>query len=124
MQPTPYIDEQTGEHFYNPRQVALMVKGFSLWTVWNWAKDGGVTSFGFDLAVRREPILHHRSGNDPARVHRQTRMLIPEQKVLALKEILQAAGRTAPGPWTRDELATLEAIARRHPASELATFHL
>jgi hypothetical protein len=50
-------------------------------------------------------------------------MLIPEQKVLALKEILQEAGRMRPGPWTRDELATLETVAYRHRVPRLALHH-
>jgi hypothetical protein len=119
----PYIDEQTGQRFYNVRQAAQIVEGVTQGTMWNWAKKG-VTSFGFELRVEQEPMKHvPRAFRHDAKTHRETRMLIPEQKVLALKQILQEAGRTRPGPWTRGELATLEAVAYRHRASVLALHH-
>gem|GEM_PF-5802280 len=122
MQPKLYIDEQTGERFYNVQQAAQIVQGVSQGTMWNWAAKG-VTSFGFELDVQREPITHHRTSKKPAPLtHRESRMLISEAKVFALKEILEAAGRKHPRPWSRGELATLEAVARRR-ASGPASFH-
>jgi len=123
MEPTPYIDEQTGKRFYNVRQAAQIVEGVSEKTLWNWAKKG-VTSFGFELRVEQESMKHApRSFRHDAKTHRETRMLIPEEKVFTLREICQAAGRSRPRPWSRGELATLEAVAYRHRASRLALPH-
>jgi hypothetical protein len=123
MQPPPYIDEQTGERFYNVRQAAQIVEGVTQKTLWNWAKRG-VTSFGFDLDVQQEPMIHEPRGyRHDAKTHRDSRMLLPEAKVLALKEILHDAGRIRPGPWTRDELATLEAATYLHRTPLLALQH-
>jgi len=112
MQPTPYIDEQTGERFYNVRQAAQIVGSVCEATVSNWAA-AGVTSFGYDLDVKHVPVTHHRRSTQTPRTFLESRMLIPEARVLALKEILEAAGRKQRGPWSRGELATLEALARR-----------
>src|ERR1017187_3360549 len=101
MQPTPYIDEQTGQRFYNVRQAAQIVEGVTQKTLWNWAKTG-VTSFGFELRVEQEPMKHvPRAFRHDAKTHRQTRMLIPEESVLALREIFRAVGRDRPNSaWT------------------------
>lgn len=112
MELKPYIDEQTGERFYNVRQAAHIVGAVCEATLWHWAAKG-ITSFGFELAVQREPMTHHRRSTQTPRSFRQYRMLIPETTVFALKEILDAAGKKEPGPWSRGELATMEAVARR-----------
>ena len=125
MQPLPpYIDEQTGQRFYNVRQAAQIVEGVSEATMWHWAKKG-VTSFGLELAVEREPVIHHRKGTiKPPKTHRETRMLIPEAKVLAMREILQCVGRSRPNfAWTDCERDALRAATRRH-RPQLATSHL
>jgi len=124
MEPTPYIDEQTGQRFYNVRQAAQIVEGVSEATLWHWAKKG-VTSFGFELNVEQEPVVvHRRWGKTKAQHFRETRMLLPEATVFDLREILKEAGRTQPGPMTKGELATLEAATYRRRASQWATLHL
>ena len=120
----PYTDDAGNRH-YNVLQAALIIEGVAASTLWLWAKKG-VTSFGYDLAVKRHPVTHHASphrNEPPPRNPRNYRLLIPEAKVLALKEILHEAGKTRPGPWSPGELATLAAVARRH-ASKLPTHHV
>jgi hypothetical protein len=98
------------------RQAAQIVEGVTQKALWRWAKKG-VTTFGFELDVQREPMKHvPRALRHNAKTHRETRMLIPENKVLALKEILRDAGITRPGPWTNADRAALETVSnRRHP---------
>lgn len=111
MPPAPYIDEQTGQRFYNVRQAAQIVGAVSEVTLHRWAKHGS-TPFGFDLDVQREPVTHHRRSTQTPRTFLESRMLIPEARVLALKEILNAEPRR-PGPISRDDMEALEAAARR-----------
>jgi hypothetical protein len=108
--PEPYIID--GQRFYNVRQAAQIVGAICEATCWRWA-DKGVTSFGYHLDVKRLPVTHHRRSTQTPRTFLDSRMLIPEAQVLAMKQILEAAGKTQPGPWSRGELATLEAVARR-----------
>lgn len=113
MEPTPYIDEQTGQRFYNVQQAAEIVQGVSKGTMWKWAKKG-VTGFGFKLDIQREPLIHEPRGfRQNAKTHRETRMLIPEEKVLALREIFQAVGRDRPARFTDCERDALRAAIRR-----------
>jgi hypothetical protein len=109
----PFIDEN-GTRYYNVRQAAQIVEGVSEATLWHWAAKG-VTSFGFELDTERKPLRHDpRSYREDARTHRTTRMLLPENKVLALKEILHTVGRDQPGPWTPEEMDRLRTTARRY----------
>ncbi|MGH9444123.1 MAG: hypothetical protein ACRD3O_00010 [Terriglobia bacterium] len=123
MQPTPYIDEQTGERLYNPLQAARLIEAVTQMTVRNWAKKG-VTSFGLELHVRREPMTHHRRSTQTPRSFRQTRLLLPEPEVLEIREHLQAVGRKKPepGPFTAVERDALEGavIRRRLPLAALS----
>ena len=104
----PYIDE-SGRRFYTVAQASRIATEVSAKTLWNWA--AGVTGIGFKFDIKRRPMVHHaRSFRHDARIHRESRMLIPEDQVLALKEILRAAGKTEPGPLSqadRDRLAVL-----------------
>ncbi len=114
MQPAPNIDEQTGERFYSVEQAAQIVGAISAVTLGYWAKHGS-TPFGFELDVKRQPTIHDPRGyRHEAKTHRQFRLLIPESRVLALKEILNAEPRR-PGPISRDDMEALEAAARRFP---------
>jgi len=113
----PYIDE-TGRYL-NIHQASQIVRGVTETTLWNWANEGQ-TKFGFKLRIKTVPVEHHRyyrKGEAPAKRPLKERKLILEADVLALKEILEAAGRTEPGPWSPYEMATLEAranaVARR-----------
>src|SRR5271163_4577598 len=109
-----YIDEADGKRYYTIQQATKIVSGVCMKTLWNWASEG-VTSFGFRLDVKRVPLAHYpRAYRHDARTHRDSRMLIPEEQVLALKEIMQAAGKTQPGPWSPTEMAALEAATKRH----------
>jgi hypothetical protein len=125
QQPAPYIDDD-GIRYYNLRQAARIVEGVCEKTLWNWAAQG-VTSFGFELQVKRQPMIHDPKGyRHDAFTHRESRMLIPEERVITLKEILQAGGRTEPGVWTHEEMDRLEVIAqyrKRRAASLLSAKH-
>jgi hypothetical protein len=116
--PYTYVDED-GTRYLNIRQAAKIVGEVSEATLYDWGRRG-VTSFGFDLEVKPQPIIHAANGyRHEARRHFGSRLLIPEAKVLALKEILQAAGKVQPGPWSPEEMDRLEATAlayqRRRP---------
>jgi hypothetical protein len=110
--PYTYVDDD-GTRYYNVQQAAKVVENASNGTVWNWAARG-VTSFGFKLDVRHEPLIHAPFGTRHNALRpRESRMLIPEAQVLALKEILQRAGRINPGPGLSNaERDRLEVVAR------------
>jgi len=73
--PDPYILD--GQRYYNVRQAAHIVEGVSKATLWLWAAHG-VTSFGYDLGVKRAPMIHEPRGyRHNAKSHRESRMLIP-----------------------------------------------
>jgi hypothetical protein len=108
--------------YYNVHQAAQIVKNVCEKTLWNWAKQG-TTPFRFDLDVRQEPMAHDPRGyRHEARTHRKSRMLIPEEKVLALKEIL----RDDPirPSLSKADMAALEAAARRFRSPQPLTQHL
>jgi hypothetical protein len=112
-QSAPFIDAD-GQRYLNVRQAAQIVRGVCKKTLWNWASHG-VTSFGFHLDVKRVRLAHHaRAFRHDARTHRETRMLIPENQIKALAEIMQAAGKTKPGPLSRSEMVALKAAMKRH----------
>jgi len=122
QQPAPYIDGE-GNRYYNVHQAAQVLEGVCVSTLWRWAEKG-VTSFGFKLDVKSEPMKHYRrlsKGELPPKTPREVRMLIPETNIQDLKKILQAAGKNKPGPWSPAELATLEetTLAFRRRAQEL-----
>ena len=112
MQPAPTIDEQTGEPCFNVRQAAHII-GIGEETLRTWAKHGS-TPFGFELDVRTTPVTHHRRSTQTPRTFRETRMLIPQARVMALKEILDA-DPIGYGPIPRDHMEALKAAARRFP---------
>jgi hypothetical protein len=106
----PYIDDE-GNRYYNVRQASRIVTEVSSHTLWNWAAIG-VTSFGFELDVKRQPMIHHaRVYRHEARIHRDSRMLIPEARVLILKEILRAGGKTELGQVSQAIKDRLEVLA-------------
>ena len=115
------IDEQ---RFYNVHQAAQIVETISEATLWNWAKKGN-TPFGFELGVIRQPVVHHRthSKDDPPVQPRTYRMLIPETKVLALKEMLRD-DPIRPGPLSNGSMAELKAVAHRFRSPQPLTSHL
>jgi hypothetical protein len=109
----PHIDSD-GKRYLNVRQAAQIVGGICDATMWLWAK-AGVTSFGFELDVKRVPMIHHaRSFRHDAKTHLETRMVISEADVLALKEIMQAAGKKEPGNPSLAERAELELRANNY----------
>ena len=117
--PKPYIID--GRRFCNVQDGARIVRGINQKTLWRWAKKG-VTSFGFELDVKRLPMIHHaRAFRHNAKFHLESRMVISGEKLAALKEILEAAGRENRHVRTRDEMAMLEAINRRR--NHRATLH-
>lgn len=103
----PYIDSD-GKRYFNVDQSAEIVGAVCPGTMWLWAK-AGVTSFGFELDVKRVPMIHAPNGfRHEARTHRASRMVISESNLLALREILHAAGKNEPGPSSPAERAELE----------------
>jgi hypothetical protein len=110
--------------YLNVRQAAAIVKTISAATMRNWAKKGH-TPFGFDLGIVRQPVTHHRghkSNEPPPRQPLASRMLIPEEKVLALKEILRD-DPIRPGPLSDGDLNALKAAARRFPSPQPSVSH-
>jgi len=106
----PYIDEN-GKRFYSARQASRIVTEVSDHTIWSWAA-AGVTSFGFKLDIERRPMAHHaRAFRHDARIHRESRMLLGHDSILALKGMLRAAGKTEPGPLSQDVRDRLEVLA-------------
>jgi hypothetical protein len=121
----PHIDE-TGRYL-NIHQASQLVTGVSGPTLRNWVNEGQ-TKFGFKLRIKSLPVEHHRyyrKGEAGARRPLKERKLILEADVFALKEILHAAGRTEPGPWSPYEMAMLEARANalRRRERELGNLH-
>jgi hypothetical protein len=113
QKPAPYIDGE-GNRFYNLRQAAQVAEGVTASTLLRWASKG-ITSFGFKLDIKREPLIHEPRGfRHEARTHKETRMLIPEVQVLAMKEIFQEVGRNRPGPWSPAEMDALRVAASRY----------
>lgn len=111
----PYIEN--GKRYYNTLQAAHVIGAISQRTIWAWAK-AGVTKFGFELDTKETPTttpIPRRRHN--ARTHRNSRLLIPEEKVLALKEILDAAGKKKPGPWSPGQMAELKLRANNYRRS-------
>jgi hypothetical protein len=107
--PAPYIID--GKSYYNLRQAAQIIGAVSYDTLRAWAAHGA-TTFGFELDVHREPMTHHRRSTQTPRSFLQERILIPTQKVYALKEILQDCPRR-PGPINREDMEALKAAGRR-----------
>jgi len=111
------IDDQ---RFYNVHQAAQIVETISEATLWHWAKHG-TTPFGFELGVIRKPVTQHRSRKSngaPPTQPRTYRMLIPETKVLALKEI---CAMTLSGPvlcpmaaWPNSNPLLTASVRRNH----------
>ena len=113
MEPKLYIDEKTDERFYNVAHAAQIIGAVTGETLRAWALHGS-TPFGFELDVRREAMIHEPKGfRHEARRHLQDRMLLPEQQVLALKEILRDFPRR-PGPVSSSDMAALEDASRRY----------
>jgi len=118
----PHIDEEG--RYLNIHQASKLLTGVTRQTLWNWANDGQ-TKFGFKVHIKRVPVEHHayhRKDEAPAKNPMRERMLILEADVLALKEILNAAGRTEPGPWSPYEMATLEARANALKRRRVVSF--
>jgi hypothetical protein len=115
MQPTPYIDEH-GKRFYNARQAAQIVGTITAATLWSWAKKGKTPEpYSIDLGIIRQPVIHHRhrkSNEAPPMQPRAYRMLIPEEKVFALKEMFRGHDRHR-GSFRKDEMAEFAARAYR-----------
>jgi hypothetical protein len=108
--PAHAIDEKTGEPLYNFRQVGKIC-GVDPASVRNWVL--GATPFvEFDFDVKRMPVTHHRRSTQTPRSFRHTRLLIPENRVDALKQMLEECPRRH-GPLSREDMHTLEAAARR-----------
>jgi hypothetical protein len=109
--PYTYVDDD-GNRYYNVRQATKLIKGVSEGTLWLWAAKG-VTSFGVELNVKREPMLHRPDGRRNVKSRREERMLIPENAVQAIQEVFQAVGKDRPGQWTHEELDRAKSVARR-----------
>jgi hypothetical protein len=124
--PYTYVDED-GTRYLNIRQAAKIVGEVSEATLYAWARHG-VSSFGFNLEVKSQPMIHSANGyRHEARRHFGSRLLIPEAKVLALKKILQTAGKNEPGPWSPEQMDRLEAVAlayQRRRSRQLTIKHL
>jgi hypothetical protein len=110
--------------YLNVWQAAHIVETITEQTLWRWAKHG-TTPFGLELGVIRHPVTHHRTrhSNEPPKQHLTSRMLIPEEKVFALKEIL-GDNPLRPGPLSKADMTALEAAARRFRSPQRLASHL
>jgi len=109
--PYTYVDDD-GTRYYNVGQAAKIIKGVSNGTLWHWAANG-VTSFGLQLHVKREPMIHPPNGRRDTQSRRESRMLIPEKDVETIKEVFTRIGRDRPGQWTQDEMDRARSVLRR-----------
>lgn len=113
-----------GQRYHNAWQAAAIVQTISAATMRNWSMKG-YTPFGFELGVIRQPVTHHRrrnSNEEPPRQPLASRMLIPEERVLALKEILRD-DPIRPGPLSDGDMNALKAAARRFRLSQPLAAH-
>jgi hypothetical protein len=113
------------QRYLNVWQAAHIVETIREQTLYRWAKHG-TTPFGFELGIIRQPVTNHRnlkSDEPPPKQPRASRMLIPEEKVYALKEILRD-DPIRPGPLSKTDMAALEAAARRFRSPQPLAKHL
>jgi len=124
----PIFDNE-GNRLYNVRQAAKIIGGICEATLARWA-ERGVTSFGFKIDVKFEPLIHAPNGyRHEALAHREVRRLVPEEDVLALKDVLQEAGKPKrrSGGLSASELERLEEAAiriQRRRRSQIVAKHL
>jgi hypothetical protein len=85
--------------------------------------DKGRTPFGLDLDVVRQPLLKTGHRNKRSSNHREVRLLIPEAKVLALKELLHDHRRNRYGPIPARDFDELKRAARRYNISQQPALH-
>jgi hypothetical protein len=105
----PYIDE-SGRRFYTLTQASRIITEVDPKTLWNWV--AGITGIGFKFDIKRRPMAHHaRSFRHDARIHRESRILLGQESIFELKAILRVAGKTEPGPISKDVRDRLEVLA-------------
>ena len=123
----PYIDEE-GKRYLNVHQATALIGGVTERTVWAWAK-AEITTFGMELHVKQQPVTKHRysKGYVPAKTQRHARMVILEADVIALRDIMQTAGREKPTlGWSTAEVDNMQTASRqiRNRKTKLSDLHL
>lgn len=97
----PMGPSSNGKIYIHPSRAAQLA-GLDRRTLCRWAKDG-FTSYGFDLAVRRQG----------------RRLLIPEDKVRAIAELNRTYPLPRHGFLPRDQLDDLKRAARLYSVPRL-----
>jgi len=80
--------------------------------------EQGHTPFGLDLDVVRQPLLKTNLRSRKGSNHREVRLLIPEAKVLALRELLHDHRKKRFGPIPARDFEELKRAARRYNSSQ------
>lgn len=110
----PHIDED-GKVWLNVLQATKLACGVSQSALWSWAESGS-TTWGLPLRTKKVPVTIHRSPRNkepPPRIRRETRTVILEADVLAVKQCLDEIGKTRPRPWSPADQDALRLAARR-----------
>lgn len=125
--PKPCFIDADGKAFYNVEQAAKVIGRITKMTLARWT-ESGVTSFGFKLDVKLQPLLHGPKGyRHDAKTHREFRRLISEEQVLELKAILEEARKDREEVWSpalQDRLEATAASLRRRQRLGIARKHV
>lgn len=104
-----------GRRYYHVAAAAKIINVSSA-TMWRWAADG-VTSFGFELDVSRYVAPDWNNGHRP-RKRRDFRLLIPEEKVIVLKRLLDDFPLNPHGTVSEFERDTLQRASKLYSRRE------
>jgi hypothetical protein len=108
----PYIVD--GKSYYTIAQASQTIGPvIGAPTLWYWAARRACTPWGLELDVKRVPVIKH--GKEPARIRRNSRLLISEESTLLLKRLLNEYRRNPRRPMrlTNDELSDLRAATQK-----------
>jgi hypothetical protein len=123
--PSTYIDDD-GVLYFSVNRASRMIPGLSQKTLWAWAAKG-VTSFGFQLDIKQQPMVHDPRGYKQApRIRRQARMLVSEHQIAELTEILTQGRVQSSGGMLHADRDRLEVIAKSRKLKKISssTLHI
>jgi hypothetical protein len=113
QQPTPVYVDDDGHRYHSVADGARIIgpELISEGGLWNYAKAGRHPDSGLDLCVIKRPLL--RTGHQKPRSARQFRFLVREDRILALKELLQDHRRHRTGLMKDEDKELMREAARR-----------
>ena len=111
--------EISGKRYFHIRAAAQMIGKdlISVGTLSVWAHKGE-TPFGMFLDVLRQPLMKTGVENHLARSHRDVRLLLNEETILALKSLLNFRTNRR-GPMPPSDFAALKEAAWRYNKSRI-----